>query len=194
MTTTPRPPQTSNDRDVHGRNARGRPRGQPGALRILIAVVFGFFVYAATMALGIALLMALVGVDRIFEEGTWRVSTGAALGAMALAGLGGFFGGSLCRLVTGSARVGVMFAVMVCVMLFVQGAIRSSATDPNMVRAAGQPEPGTIAQRMHPGPLATVGMPLTAAVLALIGSGVAGRAQRLLTGAGRAAPPARPGA
>jgi hypothetical protein len=166
----------------------------PGPARILIAVVFGFFVYAATMALGIALCMAMAGVDGVFEEGSWRVSTGAAVVGILVAALGGFFGGSLCRLIAGSARVSVMFAVMICAMLFVQGGIRSSATDPNAVRAPGAQEPGTIAQHMHPGSLATVGIPLAAAVAALVGGAAAGRARRLLTGGGRAAPPDSPAA
>jgi hypothetical protein len=64
---------------------------RPTFTRILLGVVFGFFACAATMALGFAIGLALIGKDRLLETGTWDATAGAQIAAVALAGVGAFF-------------------------------------------------------------------------------------------------------
>jgi len=156
------------------------PPSQPGLLRILIAVVFAFFTYAATTALGFA-LMAAMGGSSVYEGDTWQLSTGAQVAMLLALAVAGFFAGTICRLIAGSARISLMFAMMMMAMLLTHMLSRHGSTDGTALRDANA-NFGTVAQFAHPGLMVAVGGPIVASLLSLAGGNLVGRVQRLFTG------------
>lgn len=157
-----------------------RPQSQPGLLRILIAVVFAFFTYAATTALGFA-LMAAMGGSSVYEGDTWQLTMGAQVAMVLAIAVAGFFAGTICRMVSGSARISWMFAVMMLGLLLMHMLSRHAATDGSAVRDANA-NFGTVAQFAHPGLVVAIGGPVVASLLSLLGGNLVGRIQRFFVG------------
>lgn len=165
-----------------GLKATARARRSPSVLRVVLAVVLGYFVYAAVVALGFGLILVIGGEERILEPNSWRVVPMVEVLGIVVAAIGAFFAGTLCRLVTSDSRISMLFSVLLLVMVSVQGISRFRGADADARRDAAERSTGSIAQNVQPGSIALVGLPLAAAVMSLAGGGVTGRVQRFFAG------------
>jgi hypothetical protein len=159
-----------------------RAQDPPGLLRTLVAVVFGFFTFAATLAVVVVLTALTFGPEFAYEGDTWRTTPGLQVVVLLAGGVGAFMGGAVCRPAGGSARTVPIFAFSLLLTVVVWLTMRSSAADPNAARAVGIADMSSGHNAAILGPLVLFGLPVVAFVMAYLGGTAADRVQRGLFG------------
>lgn len=159
-----------------------RTQSPPGLMRTLVAVVFGFFTFAATLAVIVVLAALTFGSSFAYEGDTWRITTNLQIVVLLAGGLGAFMGGAVCRPAAGSSRIVPIFACSLLLTVIVWLTMRNSAADPNAVRTAAIADMSSGHSAAILGPIVKFGLPVVAFFMAYLGGGAADRVQRGLFG------------
>lgn len=144
----------------------------PGLARCVLGAFIGAIAFLTVMGVGIALIRIIMRPDDLMQPGSWQSATNLDVMAIMLSALGAFLAGFLARTVGGAGKAVAMLVVALLCATVVWGMLRTSVGQ-DMTRSAE--DEGAMALRIVPGALWVWGVPVAAAIAALLGGRLGAR-------------------